>query len=52
MYTETVVYKLRNTYWIVRYAGDPPRETEDSPSCYHCLEAIVWGREVAHWGDI
>lgn len=48
----TVVYYCRNQYWVVRYAGDPPRTTEDSPSSMACTEAIVWGREVAHWGDI
>lgn len=47
----TVVYKLRNTYYIVRYTGDPPRQTEDSPSSTACYEAIVWGTEITHWGD-
>lgn len=50
--TYTVVYKLRHTYWVVRYTGDPPRQTENSPSSTACFEAVIWGREIATWGDI
>lgn len=45
----TVVYKLRSTYWVVRYAGDPPTQTEDSPSSSACYEAMVWGAIITDW---
>lgn len=49
--TYTTVYLCRGQYWVVRYAGDPPYQTEDSPSCSTAYEAVVWGTPITSWED-
>ena len=43
----TVVYKLRNQYWIVHYVHG----ISENLSSIDQYEAVIFGTEIARWGD-
>lgn len=49
----TVVYHWHGQYWLVRFAGDPPRLQYPDPciTAADWVDVAVFGTEIARWGD-